>query len=346
MSIRDRIKAWKPISYFSRGGRWVILLFCLLLSLFLWLFQALNDTYTKRTTIAVEAPTLPFRYNIDGRSSIPSSIEVDITAKGNSLMSFTLHSLFQKKPVLKLAVDTIQLSPEGGYITIGREELLRQLKNTNELLDSHFSNSSNALITLYPDMISLSYAPLKEKKIDVFFAGQLDLGKESNRQLISFEMEPEAVVAYGTATALDSLSNKQGLISTESATLTLGNDSINWHKVALVAPPNVRLLPDSVTIKTKVVPLKYGSITISDIGVRNLPEGYYIRLFPSSIKLTFLAHDDIDVAKIKNEVRPYIDLNEVEEGTKELKVRLAYVPKDLQMIQLEPDKLEYLIEQK
>ena len=294
----------------------------------------------------VDAPTLPLKYSLDGRSNLPQTIEIAITTKGNNLMSYTLQNVFQKEPVLKLAIDTMQLNPDGGFITIGREELLRQIKNTNELFGSHFGSNANAIITLYPDMMSISYAPLEERKIEVFFGGQVDLGEESNRMLLSLEMQPDAVMVYGTITALDSLINTQGLISTENAPLVIGRDSINWHKVALIAPDNIRLVPDSVTIKTKVAPLKYNSITINDIAIRNLPDGYYMRLFPSSISVTFLALDNVDISDISNEIHPYVDVNDIKEGNNKLKVKLPNVPKELQMIQLDPDEVEYLLEQK
>lgn len=345
MGFWDRFKKLKPISYFSKGRRWLILLFCFILASILWLFQALNDTYTKHITILVEVPALPVKYDFDDTKGIPKEIEVAITARGNELLDYSFEQWFTKKSKLKLAIDTLQIMPEGGYISIGREELLRQIKNTNDLFNQHFGNSNEAHVSLFPDYISFSYAPLTERQVDVFFGGQIDLGKESNRVLVSLTMSPEVVSAYGLTTSMDSLAATQRLISTEQSPLQVKKDGISSYKVALIAPNGIRLTPDSVTITTEVAPLKYNFFTTDDILVRNLEEGYKIRLFPSTIKVSYLALEGVNNSEISSMVRPYVDVDEIVEGTKTLKVRLPYVPQELHMIQLEPDVVEYIIEQ-
>ncbi|MBR8785471.1 hypothetical protein IX308_001673 [Porphyromonas levii] len=345
MVLWDRLQAWKPVSYFSKGRRWLILLFCILLSAVLWLIQSMDATYTKKVRIEVEPPTLPLKFAIDNQSGIPPAIEVAITARGDELLSYTLEGLFSKAPVLKLAIDTMMLTSDGGYMSIGNEELLRQIRNTNELFDNYFDNGTNAQIRLFPDFVSFSYAPLVEKQIGVFFGGQINLGEESNRMLVDLDMQPEVVTAYGLATSIDSLIRTQGLVSTDPKPLVVREDSVSYHKVALVSPHGVRLTPDSVTIKTVVAPLRYNTFVITDIQVRNLPEGYNIRLFPSAIKVTFLAVSSVSIGDISNQLHPYVDIDELTEGTKKLKLHLPNIPKQVQMLQMEPDAVEYLIEQ-
>lgn len=345
MNLWSKIQDWKPISYFSKGKRWLILLLCILLATILWLLQALNSTYTKRVRMVVEAPTLPLRYDIDHPEGIPEAIEIAITARGDKLMSYTLQELFSKTPILKLAIDTLQITKEGGYISINRDELIRQIRNTNDLFNAHFGANSDVQVSLYPDFVSFSYAPLVERRLEVFFGSQIDLGEESNRMLISLEMEPDEVTVYGVATAIDSLIANQGLIGTDPRPLKITSDSVSYHKVSLVAPRGIRLTPDSVTIKTVVEPLKYNTFVINNIGIRNLPNGYKIRLFPSMVKVTFLALNNVSVSEIINQIHPYVDIDELEEGIKKLKIRLNNVPSEVQMIQLEPDMVEYLIEQ-
>lgn len=345
MGFWDKFQAWKPISYFSKGRRWLILLFCILLAAILWLIQAMDATYTKKVRMEVEAPTLPLKYAIDNHSGIPHSIEVAITARGDKLLSYSFQELLRKRPVLKLAIDTMLLTADGGYISIGKEELLRQIRNTNELFNSYFDSSTNPQITLFPDFASFSYAPLVERRVEVFFGSQINLGEESNRMLVELSMEPDVVSVYGLATTIDSLLQAQGLISTDTMPLAVSRDSVSYHRVALMCPKGMRLTPDSVTVKTVVAPLRYNSLVISDIKVRNLPNGYNIRLFPSVIKVSFLALDKVSVSEIANQLHPYVDVEELNEGTKKLKLYIPNIPKEVQMLQLEPDAVEYLIEQ-
>lgn len=321
------------------------MLFCILLAAVLWLIQAMDAIYTKKIRIEVEAPTLPLKFAIDNQSGIPSSIEVAVTTRGDKLLSYSFQEFFRDNQVLKLAIDTMLLTADGGYISIGREELLRQIRNTNELFNSYFDSSSNAQISLFPDFASFSYAPLVEREVEVFFGSQIDLGEESNRMLMELEMEPDVVSAFGLATSIDSLIQAQGLISTEPKPLLVKEDSISYHRIALVCPEGIRLTPDSVTIKTVVAPLKYNTFVINDIKIRNLPQGYNIRLFPSAIKISFLAVESVSVGEIANQIHPYVDIEELNEGTKKLKLHLPNIPKEVQMLQMEPDAVEYLIEQ-
>lgn len=305
----------------------------------------MDATYTKKVRIEVEAPTLPLKFAIDNQSGIPPSIEIAITARGDKLFSYSLEEFFSQDQVLKLAIDTMLLTPDGGYISIGEDELLRQIRNTNDLFNSYFDSSTNAQIRLFPDFASFSYAPLVERQVEVFFGSQIDLGEESNRMLVELDMEPDVVTVFGLATSVDSLIKTQGLISTDPSPLVVRGDSVSYHKVALVSPYGLRIRPDSVTVKTVVAPLRYKTFVISDIKIRNLPEGYNIRLFPSTIKVSFLAVNNVSVVDIANQLHPYVDIEELTEGTKKLKLHLPNIPTEVQMLQLEPDAVEYLIEQ-
>ena len=320
------------------------MLFCFLLSFILWLFQALNDTYTKRVTMAVEPPTIPQRYALVDTKGIPKEIVISITASGNDLLRYTFRQWISAKPPLKLAVDTLQILPEGGYLTFSREELIRQIKNTNEVFNEQFGSSNESRIALFPDYVSFSYSPLVEKRIGVFFGGQVDLGEQGNRVLVSLTLIPDEVTAFGRKTLIDSLMTHQGLISTERTPLMINNERVSSYRVALIAPNGIRLSPDSVTVTTEVAPLKYNSFVTNNIMVRNLEEGYSIRLFPSSIKISYLALDNVSPSDIAAQIHPYVDVNEITEGSNKLKIKLQNAPDELHMIQLEPDAVEFIIE--
>ena len=78
--------------------------------------------------------------------------------------------------------------------------------------------------------------------------------------------------------------------------------------------------------------------------VRNLEEGYSIRLFPSSIKISYLALDNVSPSDIAAQIHPYVDVNEITEGSNKLKIKIQNAPDELHMIQLEPDAVEFIIE--
>lgn len=343
--LKRSIREWKPVSYFGKGGRWLILLLCILLAAIIWLIQTLDNTYTKSIEMSVVAPVLPDSYSTLGDKNLPEVVEVRVTARGGRLFGFALQEIFSKTPPLKLVVDTLLLDPNGGYWSFTGEELTRQVRNSYPLL-SDFFKPGEVQINVRPDVIGFNYEQLSERKLPVYFNSQVDLGGESNRLLMSLELIPDEVTAYGPSSLLDKIELESAVISTDTLPLIVQSDSVSYHRVALLQPEGVRLFPDSVTVRVNVELLAYNSFVNTDIAVRNLPEGYVIRLFPSAVKITFLALSDVDVDEIKSEIMLYVDADDIAPGSNKLKVRLRQIPEEIHMIQLEPDRVEYIVEER
>lgn len=343
------VKDIRMVSYFSKGRRWLILCFCILLALIIWLFQTLNGTYTKVMTLEVAPIQLPAKYSIDSSVELPKHITVEVTSTGNKLLSFTLsNQLFKKLPKIELEIDSARLSPEGGYWSASGVEIIRQIRHSYPALDQAFTFTIDR-IAIRPDYIGFSYAPLEERSFPIVFSSQIDFNGSQNRFLKSWRMNKEDVMAYGTRSKLDSLANISGVILTDTTYIKLKNIGINTEKVALLPPPGITLSEDSVKVELMVQELRYYSFQSHDLRVRNLPEGVTIRLFPSKTKVTYLAEENIDQNKIKNELDLFIDLDELTDElnpSKKLKINFNKLPKEVHMIQLEPDQVEFILEEK
>lgn len=343
--LKRSIKEWRFVSYFRKGRRWLFLLLCVLLAMAIWLIQTLEGTYTKTIEMEVERPTLPKKYAIDARANIPERVLVKVTSQGGRLFRYSIQEVFRRKPRLQLALDTLQLDESGGYWSFAGEELTRQVRNSNPYLSDYFA-PGEAQIRVEPDLIGFNYEVLSERKLPIYFNSQVDLGAENNRLLLSLELIPDEVTAYGPQSVLEAIEAQNAVISTDTLPLLVESDSVSFHRLALISPEGVQLSPDSVTVKVDVELLAYHTYYNTEIAVDGLPEDYLIRLFPSTVKVTFLALNDIDVAEMKEEILLYVDVDDITPGTSKLRVKLRNVPEQLHMIQLEPDQLEFIIEEK
>lgn len=346
--IGRTLKDLRVVSYFSKGKRWLILCLCMFLALVIWLLQSLNDTYTKTIEIEIAPVSLPSRYSIDDSVDLPSTIKIEITATGSKLMNFTLsHQLFNKEPKLHLEVDSLRLDPEGGFWSVADIELVRQVRHSYPELDKFFSSSEDRIF-VRPDYIGFGYVPMDKISLPIVFNNQFDFGESKNRFLKSLQMDEEEVVVYGLKTKLDSIKATSGVILTDTSTIMLDQIGISTQKVALLHPEGIKLSLDSVNVHLDVQELRYYTFTSNELLVKSLPEDMSIRLFPASIKVTYLAEEDSNLDEIKRQLKLYIDLNEIKDltETKKLKVNFDTLPREVHMIQLEPDQVEFILEEK
>lgn len=346
--IGRTLKDIRIVSYFSKGKRWLILSFCMLLALVIWLFQTLNGTYTKVIRMEVAPIELPAKYSIDNSVELPKAVTLEVTASGNKLLNFTItKQLFNRIPKLRLDVDTTLLDPQGGHWTATGPDIIRMVRNSYPQLDEIFKFNQDRL-SVRPDYLGFYYAPMAEQVFPIVFNSQFDFGESTNRFLKSWEMDSEEVVAYGMKSKLDSLVSTNSVILTDSTCIKIDNVGRESHWVPLLAPDGITLSQDSVKVDLVVQDLKYYSYIQTDLSIRNLPDHVVIRLFPSSIKVTYLAEENVNQEEIKQSLRFFVDLKELDENNmaKKLKVNFDQMPKEVHMIQLEPDQVEYLLEEK
>lgn len=345
--IGQTLRETRLIAYFSKGRRWLILLFCVLLAMIIWLLRVLDDRYTKTIRVELDEIELPSRFSISNRTALPTSIDLEVTAKGNRLLLYTLRSeLFQKPPRLQLEVDTLRLQREGGYWSFDESELRRQVLRAFPQLGEYFDLNVDRL-SLRPDMITFDYAPMVSRSYPIILSSQFDFAEGSNLFLKSWQMAKEEVVAYGVKSQLDSLSRASQVINTDTMTIMLSDTGTTTVRVPLLKPVGIELSEDSVDVEVEVQALKYNSYTTSELLVRNLPEGLRIRLFPTKVKVTLLTPMGIDLESVQGQLSIFVDLSDLESNMQKrtLKVHTGKLPSAVHMIQVEPDEVEFIIEE-
>lgn len=346
--LRHWLGGLKWVAYFRRQQRWVALLASTIVALLLWLLSALNDTYTKRVHLPLaEGIKLPVNYAVVDSSRIPKVVAVDITASGSTLFRYSLQTLFKQKSKLWLEVDSSYLDPNGGYWTL-RDFMLREdVLSIMPLLSQYMASaSSNIELKIYPEEISFGYAPLSSQVVPVVFSSQVDFGKNENYLLTSYYMKPEMVQLYGVKKEVDRFLAEKQILQTDTLPLIISEPGRSEHRVPVRVPSGMKVEPREVTVTLEVEELRYYSEVIHLNNIENAPYGYNVRLFPSTVEVRYLApKDTLDANNKPGSLQLYVDAKGIGGDVKYLDVKLREYPRYAYTLQIEPDRVEYLLEE-
>lgn len=354
--LRKIIKELRPWTFLSGKKRWAGFLLCLLLSLFFWFIITLDlpSGYTKEYTIPLEAPLLPGKYTLTDSTEMPPHMTVGLRAGGGKLFRYSLRNLFYHPTLFRPQVDTSKMSSSGGILELTTRGLCEQLlqrgilpPGTTEILEDSVRD-----ITIDPERILLHYEPLKERMAEVLFSGQVDFGKSANLKLVdTVGIIPKRVKVYGAKSALDSLRKAEGamVVHTDTTLIKIGNPGRILLPISVMPVPGLRVYPDTVFVSLVAEELVHTTITIRNIEVRGLDRHHTLQLLPSTVKVTTLV-PRTRVGESPYIPRLYVDASEVIGASPDyrLEVQISNIPdkSEVEMIQLDPDRLDFILEEK
>lgn len=345
--LRRIVREQSALSYMMRDRRWVPIFICILASALLWFVTTLSapSGYTKQVRIALLPPDFPADYVVTDSTDFPKEIVVDIHAPGGTLFKYSIRHFFEGEYAFKPVVDTLALNPDGGEWRLSIQELKTQvLSHVLQDVRRIVSDTIQSVI-VSPAEIALRYMPLMEQPIEVVFGSQVDYGDRANLRLVdSVDISPSVVQIYGSADRLLSLRDTHPFVQTDTTAIKLSSPGQTSHKLALLAPAGTRVYPDSVTVILTTEELMHYTRDVRNIEVDNLPAGYSIKLLPSTVKVTYLIPKIIGTDEEPIDIRLYVDAERVLSADKKLlDVKIRNIPKGVEMIQLVPDQLEFIL---
>lgn len=349
--LRRLLREGRFTAYFMRDRRWVALSICLLISVFFWVVAAIDDPrgYTKEIAVQLDKPILPTNYRMTDLSQYPEVVYVKVHAKGGSLLRYTINQIGRSSYRVRPTVDTTQLLPEGGQYRL-RERDLKRLLLSKPLHDvSRMDLNTSTDLKIYPEEISFSYEPLSEGKADVLFGSQIDFGVHRNFKLAdTISLIPSSVRVFGVKSDLEDFMATGAVLTTDTIGLKIDNPGRDTIRVAVVTPSGIDARPDSVDVVLMTNELVYHSFTTSDIEIRNLPPGYDLSLVPLQVTVTYLVPKDKVGEETLFDPGLYIDAREAFDGSnrKALMVHVDKVPSQVDMIQVVPDRLDFILRER
>lgn len=153
---------------------------------------------------------------------------------------------------------------------------------------------------------------------------------------------PVITPAFVTVWGDTSLINQVDTIYTQPFTLTKLNKSVNTRLELLRPSTEVYSGVSEVSVRIEVDKLVEQSIYISLADVRN-PAQKQIQMFPSRVKVTFTAIQNVFNPEDTALFRAMIDSDKLNQTTKKCPVFLSTVPGNVTVMEIEPKEVEIMI---
>lgn len=309
--FRLRFPGKKRLRFFS---------FFFALSLLFWIITKLSNTYSSSVEFEINFVDIPPLVVLE--QDVVSKMEVDITASGFQLL---VYHFFK---------DDINVSIENADYGGNLAEI--------DLMDQKFSLQKqlyqNAILNrVSPPQLNFSFGKLKRLKIPVIPPDEINF-KPGYDQAGEWVIEPDSVWVYGTSKKVNALN---GLSIQPLSQETVDNNI--EEKVKLLPIDQIRFETESVLIKTSVKRFTEKSID-AFINIKNLPDSLSIKLFPQSLKVTFLVlvnkAESISAADFKFSC-DYGQAQSKDENS--LEVFMEMKPEGVSKVRWKPKKVDYLI---
>ena len=307
----------------ARGKEVLLFLLFLLISYIFWLLLTLNNEMQEDLEVPVAMTDVPDSVTLI--SDVPPVIKVSVRDKGTVLMRYKWGS----SKVMKINWKDYQESDN--KLLLNRADLAARLRD-------YFGGGSQ-IVTVIPDSIRINYttAPGRRVVLRVNADIQPAIGFIVNGPIRS---NVDSVWLYSVNDLPHSLT------SVETVPIVRGGLSDTTYIEARVDPiPGVRIIPDHVRLVIPVEPL-ISRKQKAPIVVKNLPEGFNMITFPSSVEVSYL----VPMSSYNTEpykVNAYVDYNDVAScHSGKLPVTLSLLPDLYHNTEMSPDSVEYIVEQK
>jgi hypothetical protein len=308
-----------------------ILLFSifLLISVFIWLLNALSKNYTSVIVYPLEYTDLPEDKVFVG--DLPGHLDLRVNAHGYALLRY---QVFRKPVPISFKVSAFTLNRPGqdstrAYILTRylKDQVSRQLPTELRLLE------------VKPDTLHFQFASKATRMVSV----KPDFHFEVDPQFTTragIMIEPESVEVTGPDVILDTLAhvytvrNDLGLLSRSY------NDRVKLQKTGDLEY-NISRVNCTIDLE------RYTELQLSiPVEVLNLPDTLSIQTFPSAVKLTCTVglskYDRMD----KTLFRAVVDYSAAGENSREMEVTFQRLPAYLLSYDYSPKSVEFLVSRK
>ena len=305
---------------FPDKKRFQFFLFFVALSLLFWIITKLSNTYSSSVIFEVHWVDVPDNI-IPDPQQLPE-LKVDLTASGFQL--FVYHNLSDP---IAISLKNVSLGSLKAVVNLDEQRF--------EIQQQLYKNS--ILNQISPAVLSFSYSKLKQKRVAV--APQIEIAfKPGYEQTTQWHVVPDSISIFGPSVVVDTLKAVKTVPLREQNV-----DNNIERKLRLMSIDQLKYETEMITVSTDVKRYTEKSLNVS-IQVKNLPDTLAIKLFPQTLRVTFL----VPIEKAGNihssdfEVSgDFLDLASGNQKT--MDVSLTKNPEGLINIRLEPKTVDFLI---
>ena len=320
----DISKRIKDFLLAKKSREFLIFLFFMFVSFSFWLLQVLNDDYETEYTVSLRMKDVPD--NVVLTSELPSKMKITLKDRGTVLVNYSLG-----QGLMPLTLDFAEYSDKGNQVRIPSITLAKKI--TAQL------SQSTKLVAIKPDTLEFIYTKGAAKTVPVKICGTIT--PERQYYVSDTIFSPDSVRVYAPKSILDTI--------TAAYTKTIDFEEVSdtvRKRVSFASVKGARFIPDYSDLTLKVDVYAEKTVDVPVVGV-NFPHDNVLRTFPSKAKVTFqiglsrfmeVGADDFQV------VVDYEDLQN--EGGDKCKLQLKEIPKGVNHVRVNPNEMDYIIEQK
>ncbi len=324
--LLNKYSGYFKIEKYKQDSRVVIFLICLLIATVLWFLNALEKDYTTQIDYPVKYVNMPKQQFLV--NDLPKHFTLKVDAHGFTLLRHKLHLSFT--PIV-LNVNNMVKSQKGqnNIYTINTISLANRISQqvSNEIKISE----------IYPSSFTIILDSMKTKLVPV--AADIDLKFKQHNNLSSpISIEPKGVSIEGPGSILekiDTIYTKKKIFEEL--------DQMVEEELDLIEPDKTSLSVKRIKVKIPVSQFTEKVIN-SPIIIAGKPDSIKIKLFPSSLKVSFMVGLDKFSDIGESDFRFIVPYTDIIEGKPNVGVQVEKSPEYILDLKYTPVNLEYLIE--
>lgn len=305
----------------SRRGKDIYMFAIFLaISVCLWFVMSLNEEEQCDMRLPVRVTHIPDSITLISRG--PEALSVSFAARGTQLLKLR----FGHSPSIDIDFRAYR----------SKNRLLLSGADLKGLVRS--ATGGSIVSAVYPDSINIPYTSHPGVKLPVHLDAVVEPGPQAaltGRPHISVD----SVRVYTPSG--NTIPSSLHYISTEPLRLMDVRTSFT-KKVALMAPPGTRVVPDSVAVSYDVEPLiiKTRKVVIEPV---NVPADVKLITFPAQIDVHYMVPMSL-YATTNPRFRVLADYRHLSGNTSKMPLRLVDVPDELENVHLSADSAEFFLE--
>ncbi len=293
------------------------------ISLAFWFFTMLSKVH--ETNFVVPIKYINYPVDLIPLSNPDAFIKVRVKAAGISIILFYLFN----RSYLVLDYDVVNSQP-----TNKGKNLFWIMNSKRQELTNIFGNSVD-IIDIKPDRLLMSFENENKKEVPVELNSDINY-RPSYWLDGDLKISPLSVAIYGKQSILDSIT------SVQTKLLKL-NDVYKdqQHKVDILLPKGVKCKNTSVFIDIGVEPF-IEEFILEEVQVRNLKDGYSIKLFPREVGVTLRLSKDQHRVMKTGFIQLYVDASNILDKNI-LVIEYDILPQMVRVERIYPNSLEFLL---
>lgn len=303
----------------------ILFIFCLLISVLMWLVISLQKNYQTVITIPFDYSQWDERYVTE--ADLPREISVEIEDKGLVLLS---RQLFSHPRPIPLTLSKKQI--KRGTFTVTTTELKR-------LVQEQLS-SSTRIRDISPQSINLALNKRHEK--EVLISPRITVQPANGFRLVSISTEPASISIFGSKKTVDAVK------AVYTDTLTLNNLSKNKKlHINLMPIDGITLSENEVAVEVHIEELTEQTFELP-ITLLNVPENVHLRALPGRAQLTITLPLSSFGKISEEEFELAVDWNDIDpsDSSSLLPIQVIKKAEEVDRYRLTPEKIQYIIEEK